>query len=281
MASLDSVEKLLREIKDNIASVIAKQQISANQVKVVAGLSDITERLGLIQAGEFRSGNGKEPGTGFTGGRYGYPGFSYTSNYGIEDTYFLVGVDNDALQVGLSLTRGTLIFGEGNGFLDSSGLYIANYSVFGTSLMFGNATDTAAICGISTDAQNDLDIYNTQAGRRIIIITNNTDDTYSNVIIGDDESVANKLNVNILGGVNGEQVTIGNIYLESAGSSGGATLIKMEATPTNPSWDSTGMQLYMKGSMIVIHYLDGATDRWKYLDLAGTGVTWVHSLTAP
>lgn len=51
------------------------------------------------------------------------------------------------------------------------------------------------------------------------------------------------------------------------------------ASPPNPS---TGyVRLYLRGSKLVIQYNDAGTVRYKYLDLAGTGVTWVHTTTAP
>ena len=89
-------------------------------------LEDLTHALGLMQAGEFRSGNGLEPGEGFTGGRFGYPGFIYA---GLE--FFLVGVQNDAAQVGLSLADGTLYFGGGAGRLDAGGLLIKSADSLG------------------------------------------------------------------------------------------------------------------------------------------------------
>lgn len=57
-------------------------------------------------------------------------------------------------------------------------------------------------------------------------------------------------------------------------------LTEAAATPTNPT-ASGQCVLYMKGDKFVIGYLDGATMRYKYLDLTGTGVTWVHTTSAP
>ena len=39
--------------------------------------------------------------------------------------------------------------------------------------------------------------------------------------------------------------------------------------------------VYMKGSYYIIKYDDSGTIRYKYLDLSGTGVTWVHSTSEP
>lgn len=119
MASLDEIARLLKEVNESIAALAAKQKLSPNQVTIVAGLSDISTRLGLVQAGEFRVGNSLDPGFGFTGGRFGYPGFLYGSN-----TYFLAGVDNDVLQVGLSLADGKIYAGGGVVVLDADGIVI-------------------------------------------------------------------------------------------------------------------------------------------------------------
>ena len=39
--------------------------------------------------------------------------------------------------------------------------------------------------------------------------------------------------------------------------------------------------VYMKGTNLIIKYNDGGTTRYKYLNLSGTGVTWVHSTSEP
>jgi hypothetical protein len=52
------------------------------------------------------------------------------------------------------------------------------------------------------------------------------------------------------------------------------------STPTAPS-SSTWMHVYFNDSKLVFQYYDGGTVRYKYLDLSGTGVTWVHTTTAP
>ena len=38
---------------------------------------------------------------------------------------------------------------------------------------------------------------------------------------------------------------------------------------------------YCNGSKFILRYNDSGTVRYKYLDMAGTGVTWVHTTTAP
>lgn len=66
------------------------------------------------------------------------------------------------------------------------------------------------------------------------------------------------------------------------GSTGGAAvqLKPRVANPANPSASSEG-NIYIKGSLVVFQYNDAGTVRYKTLDLTGTGVTWVHSTSAP
>lgn len=71
------------------------------------------------------------------------------------------------------------------------------------------------------------------------------------------------------------------IELHAEGSNSHFTSIHMDATSRTP-WTSTGdVHIYLKGSYLVFQYTDAGTVRYKYLDLAGTGVTWVHTTSAP
>lgn len=58
------------------------------------------------------------------------------------------------------------------------------------------------------------------------------------------------------------------------------TLVEQSATPAAPAQDADG-NLYLKDGKLVVQYDDGGTVRYKYLDLTGTGVSWVHTTTAP
>jgi hypothetical protein len=58
------------------------------------------------------------------------------------------------------------------------------------------------------------------------------------------------------------------------------TLAASTSTPPNPSASSEGA-IYVKGGKLVLQYNDATTVRYKYLDLTGTGVTWVHTTSAP
>jgi hypothetical protein len=53
-----------------------------------------------------------------------------------------------------------------------------------------------------------------------------------------------------------------------------------DTTPSSPT-AGTEFKLYLKSDKIIFQYNDVGTVRYKYLDLFGTGVTWVHTTTAP
>lgn len=50
---------------------------------------------------------------------------------------------------------------------------------------------------------------------------------------------------------------------------------------TTPAGVTTGVKIYFKDDKLIFVYDDSGTVRYKYLDLTGTGVTWVHTTTAP
>jgi hypothetical protein len=81
--------------------------------------------------------------------------------------------------------------------------------------------------------------------------------------------------------------TAGSILLQTNGSTrqivqrdGTIRLVQVSAStvPVNASGEGGH---YMVGSKYVLWYNDAGTMRYKYLDMSGTGVTWVHTTTAP
>jgi hypothetical protein len=116
MAEIQEILSVLEDIKRQVADIEERIVVGGAQVSVPEGLSDISENLGLIKSGEFRSGKGI-PGRGFTGVRMGWPGFVYTG-----ETYNVVGVDNDGLQFGLRASDGKAVFGAGAVILDATGI---------------------------------------------------------------------------------------------------------------------------------------------------------------
>lgn len=65
---------------------------------------------------------------------------------------------------------------------------------------------------------------------------------------------------------------------------GQKSVIYAQQSSTPASAYGTGGQeiiTYMKGSKFILKYNDSGTDRYKYLDMAGSGTTWVHTTSAP
>ena len=58
------------------------------------------------------------------------------------------------------------------------------------------------------------------------------------------------------------------------------TIDESTVTPSNPTAGAK-FRLYMKDDKFIIQFNDAGTVRYKYLDLTGTGVTWVHTTSAP
>ena len=126
MADLTSILNEVKRLREAVETLPGRINVSAAQVVVVTGLSDITEKLGLVQAGEFRVGNRLIPGDGFSGVRIGYPPFTYGTR-----TYHIAGVDADTLMFGLSATDGSAVFGGGFGLIDSQGLRLQSDTAVG------------------------------------------------------------------------------------------------------------------------------------------------------
>lgn len=66
----------------------------------------------------------------------------------------------------------------------------------------------------------------------------------------------------------------------NAGESGNLALQEKATTPANPT-ASDEAKIYLKAGKLILQFNDAGTVRYKYLDLTGTGVTWVHTTTAP
>jgi hypothetical protein len=116
-------------------NAMVDRAISAGLSSFFPRLSDVSTIMGTVVAGEFRTGNFKAPGDGFTGGRFGYPGFSYGGS-----DYFLAGVSNDVLQIGLSLTDGKLYAGAGAVVLGATSSTIGGWVIDADSITADTGT---------------------------------------------------------------------------------------------------------------------------------------------
>lgn len=73
----------------------------------------------------------------------------------------------------------------------------------------------------------------------------------------------------------------GEIYMQAEGGGGSSTQLGIYPSSATPSENPDHVQIYHKSNKIIFRWSDSGTVRYKYLDLTGTGVTWVHTTTAP
>jgi hypothetical protein len=84
----------------------------------------------------------------------------------------------------------------------------------------------------------------------------------------------------------GDRLRVGGVSadadgtLQVSGTAAAMTLDEATSTPTAPG-TADRCRLYMKADKLIVQYYDAGTVRYKYLDLTGTGVTWVHTTSAP
>lgn len=87
-------------------------------------LSEIVPDMGLVNAGEFRSGDG-EPGDSFSGTRLGFPGFTY-----LDEEWVFVSVVEDVLDFGVKSGGGGGYFARGAAVVDRDGLTFTGLNYF-------------------------------------------------------------------------------------------------------------------------------------------------------
>jgi len=121
MGTQEDIFNLLQQIEGDLIALPRKLMLAPDQIKIATGLSDISENLGMLMAGEFRSGNQKDPGFGFSGMRMAYPSMTYDLS-GVPTQWNLVGIENDVLQFGVRASDGKLIAGGGSVVLSSTGI---------------------------------------------------------------------------------------------------------------------------------------------------------------
>jgi|10_taG_2_1085330.scaffolds.fasta_scaffold00110_34 hypothetical protein len=123
-------ELLIKGVGDNLdanerASLLLSANVIEGAVQDFGGaaplrkLSQITDDVGDINKANIMVGNGKQRGDGWNGVGIFYPPVAYGS-----DTWNLVGVNNDVLQVGISATTGKLLAGAGSVVIGASGITI-------------------------------------------------------------------------------------------------------------------------------------------------------------
>lgn len=168
----------------------------------------------------------------------------------------------------------------GGGFIviDTEGITLDNDVGF---LRFKDSNGDVKF-GIYAKFNDALNISNDIPGKEIIINATTTDGNVLDLQLAEDAGAANRGHLNLGLSANGSKMGIGGaVVLNAEGASGHWTGIALDlsSTPTTP--DAAHVHVYLKSNKLVFQYLDGGSVRYKYLDLTGTGVTWVATTTAP
>lgn len=386
--ALDEIKSMFDQLKMEIEDLITRKVMVATQMHTLNGLSDISKNLGLIRAGEFRSGNNVEPGQGFSGVRIAYPSMSYESQQ-----WNIAGLNNDRLQFGISADDGSAFFSQGAVQMNENGItsdvynklvtfdgtsvegWLGGSSVHGYNL-FGifhknksgetlvddfedgtlaawtsvgnpsvyeesaNADGTYSCLlrrdhyitkSITTSASSTTPIViklkaraktvdGASAGLAVTLGGSGAsgaitlDTTWQEYIFMGMADGANPSTLTLRPTASGDEILVDDIYYDNGtaysfvgSASDGPETLRIDASSTviigkqnipyiavyvNEFWmykknilvnQGTGNNAYMyfKDNYMIFRWLDGATTRYKYLDMSGTGVTWVHSTTEP
>lgn len=218
----------------------------------------------------------------------------------------MFGLLSNVVQVKLDATTGAITAGAGNIVLDANGATITaqgsyasssaiRFQVSGPSdairiyaLTAGAGVVNSHVRAVSVSGQDtrlNIVAENGLNMARITLSGGSATNVASLELYGDSsltKGYINAFGTAFQGVYIGGSGVLPDTFLHLAASSGlGAITWNEESTtPANPT-SGTQMRVYMKTDKLVIQYNDAGTVRYKYLDLTGTGVTWVHTTTAP
>lgn len=299
----DVAQQILDALKELNANIVAlrARRVSGKDIQVVQGLSEISEKLGTIMAGEFRAGNSLDPGKGFSGVRIAYPPVPYEG-----ETWNIAGVEDDDLQIGIRAEDGKLLAGDGLVQMDKGGVYIRpkiGTSFDDSALLYFLKSGDVKAGYISTDPDGNM--YIIRGGEsadpdKILAISNADGPVYilpksrtgnPNLVILFDASPSDAGTATLqVAGDNGAEISAaGRVLLTGRTAGGGHDGLQLALNTANPSENLTDRnfaRLYLKlvgGTEVylVVQINDGGTYRYKYLSLTDTSTSWVHSTSAP
>ncbi|MBK7885116.1 MAG: hypothetical protein IPJ81_16025 [Chitinophagaceae bacterium] len=209
---------------------------------------------------------------------------------GTNDATDLIFETNNTARVTIDGTTGYIRRGNG---LAINGLQLYGTGA-GATLAFGDnfGTDPYTSVGEYQGLDNDMFEGNGQKGSWLTTgpkgSTPNLGVTQNgSVCVGTMTPVAaTKLTIVGATNISGNIIQTGNItqtgILDVTGNEAitGFTKYKQTTAPPSPA-NGTECHSYYRNNKYIIQYNDGGTVRYKYLDLTGTGVTWVHTTIAP
>lgn len=176
-----------------------------------------------------------------------------------------------ALEGQLFYTQGSIPFADSSGFLDEN-----NSKLFwdsGNARLGVGTVSPAVALHVEVAATSLLKLVNSGAGLCSIEIDANAgSQSWQFGVLGSDRfaiTPTGTLGAPILA------VTTDGVDID-----GNVSLQELSVTPANPGNGVTVRQ-YFKDDKVIFQYNQAGTIRYKYLDMTGTGVTWVHTTTAP
>ena len=218
MDSLDpkNIEKQLQDLKRRVRALELKK------VKINS-LEELTTDMGLQKKGEFRVGNDVEPGDGFTGGRFGYPGFVYDGVL-----YFFAGVNTDVLMVGFDLATGKLVAGAGAAIADDNGFGIhipVGISAWQERLSYKFYDENGVVVADLYDYSGAVVLENIQSGtNQDVSLRSRTDSSHAaSAVISAQKADMSKTPAYV--GVELGADSIGHIEISAGGDGGGDVII--------------------------------------------------------
>lgn len=272
--TLNSVElqelSLKADVIDQVDSLVSGWVVPGTTVPFIKNLQAQNIK---IPSGEITLGDGT-PGDGFSGVRIAFPALVYNG-----ESWNLVGINNDVLQIGIRASDGKFIAAGGNVEISGAGIKISEGDVGQSWLTFLDVNNNEIFSiKVASGSMNFQTLLNGSKQSFFIKMTNG-DTPYLDW--SEDPNVNNKTYFGVSRGVQGALLDMGNVKLSGEGSSGGSSYVELTTTANPSITDANKTKIYMVGNKLVLQILDGATTRYKYLDLAGTGVTWIHTTTAP
>jgi hypothetical protein len=166
-------------------------------------------------------------------------------------------------------TDGKLYAGGGNVTLDSGGISILSGTLNPSVFKFRTASSNVigSLTSYTSLTYSYLDILS--EGKTVT-------DPGAQIQLRAKDNSGNTAAIGIVrnGSINFIALNASRIEMEGA-----ATLLNLATSPSLPSVISVNM--YLRNNKFILQYNDSGTVRYKYLDLTGTGVTWVHTTTAP
>lgn len=174
-------------------------------------------------------------------------------------------------------TDGTLRAGGGRIVMDANGLYLRA----GSGGAFGSGRHIIWETSGGTDLLKMGLLDDLSAGEIDSVGGPFTIKGVSTIKLEPDEHI--HLNPATYTKVTGDIRADGGLVLGSQVVDPAANTIALIETSSTPGAPSAGTQanVYVKGDKFIIQFNDAGTTRYKYLDLTGTGVAWVHTTTAP